>query len=374
MSSVTFPQLDTLLTHALEAMGAARDLAALEAVEVKFLGRKGELNALFQDLGTLKTEERKNFGQELNRVKREIEEAIAARRGELQLHAYGALAETEWIDITQPGVMPPEGHLHLTTQAIREITEIFERIGFTRVRYPEVDWEYFPFTGLNMPEDHPARDEWETFFVGRGQSRTVGAEDPADLRGKVIEHPKFGKMVLTPHSTNGDVHELEKKNLPLRIINITKCYRRQSDASHTPMFHQFDGLYVDQKATVTELKGVLEYFVHSFFGPERKTRLRPFHFRFTEPSFEVDISCGVCNGEGIIGGEKCRLCKSGWLELGGSGMLHPNVLRMAGIDPKKWSAFAFGWGVERNFLMKSGVQVDDLRLQYQNDLRFLKQF
>jgi phenylalanyl-tRNA synthetase alpha chain len=208
-----------------------------------------------------------------------------------------------------------------------------------------------------MPSDHPARDEWETFFMD------------------APPHAKLGKMVLTPHTSSGQAREMHRGELPIRMINISKTYRRQIDVSHVPMFHQFEGLMVDKNVSVTHLKGVLDYFAKAFFGPERKTRLRPFHFRFTEPSFEVDISCGICGGTGRLAeGGKCRLCKEGWLELGGAGMTHPNVLKAGGIDPEEYGAFAFGWGVERTMMMKSGVKIDDIRELYRNDLRFLRQF
>ncbi|MBI4457432.1 phenylalanine--tRNA ligase subunit alpha, partial [Candidatus Uhrbacteria bacterium] len=286
-----------------------------------------------------------------------IAAAVAARRKELDAAAFADLGSSEWIDVTLPGVRPPEGHLHLTNQAIREVTGIFEKIGFQRVRHPEVDGDWYAFESLNMPPDHPARDEWETFFV----------DSPA--------HAKLGRLVLTPHTSSGQVREMEKGRLPLRMIGISKCYRRQIDISHVPMFHQFEGLFIDRDVSVTHLKGVLDYFAREFFGPDRKTRLRPFHFRFTEPSFEVDVSCGICRGTGrLAGGLKCRLCKEGWLELGGAGMVHPNVLKAGKIDPEKWSGFAFGWGVERTAMMKSGLKIDDIRDLYRNDLRFLQQF
>jgi phenylalanyl-tRNA synthetase alpha chain len=183
------------------------------------------------------------------------------------------------------------------------------------------------------------------------------------------------QIVLTPHTSNGQVREMEKGKLPIRMINIAKCYRRQSDVSHVPMFHQFEGLYIDKNVSIGHLKGVFDYFVNQFYGEERKTRLRPFHFQFTEPSFEVDINCGICLGTGKLNnGGVCKLCKSGWLELGGAGMVHPNVLRAGGIDSRRYSGFAFGWGVERTWMMKEGVNIDDVRLLYKNDIRFLRQF
>ncbi len=260
-------------------------------------------------------------------------------------------------------VFPRQGHLHLTSQAIEEISQIFGHLGFVRVRHPEVDWDWYAFESLNMPKDHPARDEWETFFV-----RGPGTE------ASVAQGEK-GKIVLTPHTSNGQVREMEKGTLPIRMININKCYRRQSDASHTPMFHQFDGLMIDEGVSVTHLKGVIDFFVKRYFSPDRETRLRPFHFRFTEPSFEIDITCDVCSGRGSRSdGKKCRLCKEGWLELGGAGMVHPNVLKAGGIDNERYGGFAFGWGVERTLMMRSGLNIDDIRILYKNDLRFLEQF
>jgi phenylalanyl-tRNA synthetase alpha chain len=183
-------------------------------------------------------------------------------------------------------------------------------------------------------------------------------------------------MILTPHATSGTARCLADKEFPIRAINIAKTYRRQIDVTHAPMFHQFDGVYVDKGVSIADLKGILEYFVHNFFGPGRNVRIRPFHFRFTEPSFEVDITCGVCEGTGSMNNttQKCRACKRGWVELGGAGVLHPNVLEAAGIDSTVYSGVAFGWGVERNYMMKEGTQLDDIRDIYKNDLRFLQQF
>jgi phenylalanyl-tRNA synthetase alpha chain len=359
-------QLNALKLEVEQAVAAAKDAAELENIEIRYLGRKGELTGLLKGLASVSAEDRPKIGALANQIKVQCEGLIAAKRSGLEDAALSNLAETEREDVTEPGVRPPEGHLHLMTKAINEITETFEKIGFVRTRYPEVDWDYYAFESLNMPPDHPARDEWETFFMDAPVS-------------------EMGKMVLTPHTSNSQVRELERGEFPVRMINIAKCYRRQSDATHVPMFHQFEGLYVDTDVSITHLRGVLDYFAKSFFGADRKTRLRPFHFRFTEPSFEIDISCAVCGGSGHVvrerrGGdsvetsEKCKICKRGWLELGGAGMVHPNVLKAAKVDPKKYSGFAFGWGVERTYLMKEGMQIDDLRALYKNDLRFLKQF
>ena len=328
----------------------------LRDFEVKYFGRKGKYNELVKDLPGLSPEERKEVGRLANEIKQEIEKMLEGVRAEIEKERLRNLAKQEWIDRSLPGKKPELGHLHLTTQAIQEISSIFIRLGFVLRRYPEIDWDWNAFEALNMPKDHPARDEWETFFLD-------------------LPEGKKGKIVLTPHTSNGQIHEMERGELPIRMINISKTYRRQSDITHVPMFHQFEGLLIDKNVSISHLKGTLDYFAKNFFGPERKTRLRPFHFRFTEPSFEIDISCDVCGGTGKLSdGGKCRVCKEGWLELGGAGMVHPNVLRAGGIDPKEWNGFAFGWGVERTFMMKQGIKIDDIRIMYKNDLRFIRQF
>lgn len=354
-------QLRALELEITQAVSAAKTPADLEQVEIKYLGRKGgQLTSLLKGLAEVDEAARPKIGAMANEIKRTAEAAIAARREKLQGASLAGLAETERVDVTEPGARPPEGHLHLVTRAIREFTSIFEKVGFVRTRYPEVDWDYYAFESLNMPPEHPARDDWETFFMDAPTS-------------------KKGKMVLTPHTSNSQVRELERavkeKSFPVRMISIGKTYRRQSDVTHVPMFHQFEGLVVDKGIAITHLRGVLDYFAKTFFGPNRRTRLRPHHFRFTEPSFEIDVSCGICGGTGI--GEdrqKCRVCKRGWLELGGAGMVHPNVLKAGGVDPKVYSGFAFGWGIERTYLMKEGMKVDDVRTLYRNDVRFLEQF
>lgn len=324
----------------------AKNVEELRRLEIEFLGRKGKLTAILRGLAELPENERPKAGQIANATKIEMERMLKNTINAMDQ----AKGEPIAVDITVPGIEPEYGHLHLVTQAICEITNIFEKIGFYTVSYPEVEWDWYAFESLNMPEGHPARDEWETFFI---DTKPVGSK---------------GLRILTPHTSSGQVREMEKKKLPIRMINISKCYRRQIDVSHVPMFHQFEGLMIDKGVNITHLKGVLDYFVKSFFGPDRVARIRPNHFQFTEPSFEVDISCGVCAGKG------CGLCKEGWLELGGSGMVHPNVLKAGKIDPKKYSGFAFGWGIERTCMMKAGLKLPDIRILYQNDLRFLQQF
>ncbi|MDO8451380.1 MAG: phenylalanine--tRNA ligase subunit alpha [bacterium] len=331
-------------------------------LQLKYLESKSELAALGRQMKYVAKEDKQRVGIVFNDVKKSIERALKDKRemGRLPVQAGGKWED--WaLDITAPGVRPPEGHLHIVTQAIMEITRIFEHIGFTRVRHPEVDWDWYAFESLNMPPSHPARDEWETFFIR--------------YPGKPGNDPKKQTMVLTPHTSNGQVREMEKGKLPIRMINIAKCYRRQSDVSHVPMFHQFEGLLVDKNVSIGHLKGVFDYFVKCFYGENREIRLRPFHFQFTEPSFEVDINCGICLGSAKLpDGTPCKLCKSGWLELGGAGMVHPTVLKNGGIDPSSYSGFAFGWGIERTYMMRSGTNLDDIRLLYSNDIRFLEQF
>ncbi|PIR66387.1 MAG: phenylalanine--tRNA ligase subunit alpha [Parcubacteria group bacterium CG10_big_fil_rev_8_21_14_0_10_36_14] len=349
-------KLQQLKKSAMADLEKAKNAEALQDFEVNYFGRKGKYTFLVKELPKLSTENKKNIGRLANEIKTEIQEAIKTRQVELQSERLGNFAKEEWIDRTLPGEKPRVGHLHITSQAIEEIVSIFTRLGFVRRKYPEIEWDWYAFEALNMPASHPARDEWETFFI----DLPVG---------------KKGKIVLTPHTSSGQVREMESGKLPIRMMNISKTYRRQSDVSHTPVFHQFEGLFIDKDVSIANLKGVLDYFAKSFFGEGRRTRLRPFHFRFTEPSFEIDVSCDVCGGIGKLeDGLKCRLCKEGWLELGGAGMIHPNVLKAGGIDPKIYNGFAFGWGVERTFMMKEGMKIDDIRLLYKNDLRFLKQF
>lgn len=331
-----------------EDIAKIKSLAELEELENKFLGRKsGLFTSAMKELKTVAKEDVATVGKLANEVKNYLSEEILLIKQKLSRQGGGE----EKLDLTLPGNKPAIGHLHVATQAIREISAIFEKIGFQRVQYPDVEWDYYAFETLNMPGDHPARDEWETFFIDK---------NPVDK--------KFGKRILTPHTSSAQVREMEKGILPIRMMNISKCYRRQIDVSHVPMFHQFEGLLIDKDINITHLKGVINYFVKQFFGADREIRLRPHHFQFTEPSFEIDISCGVCHGKG------CKMCKEGWLELAGAGMVHPNVLKAGGIDPTVYSGFAFGWGVERCYLMKSGLNIDDIRLIYKNDLRLLQQF
>lgn len=339
-------KIQEIISGAEEKLERVKSRDELEKIYVELFGKNSPLNSLTKKISTLDPILRPKAGQQINQAKKELEKLFEDTKHKLST-LDSQLAGS--VDVTAPGKKQPIGHLHLVSQAIEEIVEIFSKLGYFLQSYPEIDWDYYVFESLNMPENHPARDEWETFFI------------------KAASDPKLGQQVLTPHTSNGQVREMERvKTPPVRMINISRCYRRQIDVSHTPMFHQFEGLLVDKNVSIPNLKGTFDFFTQNFFGPDRVTRLRPYHFRFTEPSFEVDVTCGVCGGRG------CRICKSGWLELGGAGMVHPRVLKAGGIDPNVYSGFAFGWGVERTIAMKTSLS--DIRLLYQNDIRFLEQF
>lgn len=338
--------IDKILKQFEKEIKEVKEIKEIERLEIKYLGRNGEINKLLSEIKNIPGEERKIYGQKINQLKVSINRLIDTKKKELQNKKSDV-----FFDKTLPGKSYPKGSLHIISYAIEEITKIFEKIGFIRVSYPEVDWEYSAFEALNMPANHPARDDMETSFI----------DTPA--------HSRFGKMVLTPHTSNGQNREMRRVgNPPIRMINISKCYRPNWDATHTPMFFQFEGLCVDHDINISNLKGTLDYFAEKYFGEGTKTRLRPHHFQFTEPSFEVDITCNVCDGTGM----GCKVCKSGWLELGGCGMVHPNVLKEGGISPDEFSGWAFGFGIERVIMMKYGL--DDIRNYYSGDIRFLEQF
>lgn len=336
-----------------EEIYSSSTIENLETLRVKWLGRAGIINKSLEEFKNIPADQKKEFGKKINSIKREVENLLDTKKSEL----LQAKESKKKIDITLPGNPYPQGSLHIVTYAIEEISRIFERIGFIRMTYPEVEWEFFSFDSLNMPPQHPARDDFETFFI----------DFPA--------HEEYGKMVLSPHTSSGQNREMKRLGKPpVRMINIAKCYRPNWDTTHTPMFHQFEGVCIDRDINITQLKGTIDYFAKEFFGKERETRLRPYHFQFTEPSFEVDITCDVCKGTGKVQNDKCKVCKSGWLELGGAGMMHPNVLKAGGIDAKKYTGWAFGIGVERVIMMKEGLKLDDLRIVYGGDIRFLSQF
>lgn len=342
---------DSILAQSNKELANILTLEQLDQLETSYLGRNGKINNLLTQMKDKTPDERKKQGQQINEFKQSLISQFSQMRKRIATNH----EKTEDVDVTLPGTKYPKGSIHLVSIAIEEITRIYEKIGFIRTSYPEVEYEFFSFESLNMPKSHAARDDFETSFI----------DAPI--------HPKWGKMLLTPHTSSGQVREMWRvKTPPIRMINIAKTYRPNWDATHTPMFFQFEGLCVDKGINITHLKGTLDHFVKEYFGPDVEGRLRPHHFQFTEPSFEVDVTCTVCKGTTKVKGAKCKVCKSGWLELGGTGMVHPNVLKAGKIDPKKYSGWAFGFGVERVIMMKYGI--DDIRNYYSGDIRFLEQF
>jgi phenylalanyl-tRNA synthetase alpha chain len=339
-------RIEELKKDALEAVAAAPDEAALEKVRVEYLGRKGGLTEALSNLGGAPAEERPAIGQAGNRAKAEIGAALAERSAALSARRLDALAETESIDVTFPGPPLRRGHAHVLTQVRRQLEVIFARLGYTVEEGPEIETDWYNFEALNLPRGHASRDVQDTFFL-----------DAAE------------ETVLRTHTSNVQIRGMERLGEPpIYIVAPGRVYRRENlDATHLACFMQLEGLAVDEGLTVGDLKGTLLYMVQSLFGPERQVRMRPHHFGYTEPSFEFDTLCGRCLGKG------CRSCgQQGWLETGGCGMVHPQVLRNGGIDPDRYSGYAWGFGIERIAMLE--YDVEDLRLFYENDLRFNHQF
>jgi phenylalanyl-tRNA synthetase alpha chain len=343
---------------ALELIAAAPDGESLEELRVQFLGRKAALSEELSKLGSMPPEQRREVGARLNTVKVAIQQALDARREALRNTGAGTLGAAEAIDLTFPGARPRRGHLHPVSKVWREIEDIFRGLGYDIARGPEVETDYYSFEALNMPAGHPARDGFDTFFLD-----STGRAPAADWDEVVAE----SRVLLRPHTSPMQVRYMETHEAPIRVIIPGKAYRRDNDATHIPMFHQVEGLLVDEGVTVADLKGTLEYFARAMFGDNRRIRLRPDHFPFTEPSLEVHVSCMQCDGSG------CALCRhSGWIEILGSGMVHPSVLRYGGMDPERYTGFAFGCGIDRVAMLKYGI--DDLRALFENDVRMIRQF
>jgi phenylalanyl-tRNA synthetase alpha chain len=351
------PRLD-LEQHQNEALAqiaAAADPGALEQLRIRLTGRKAPLSEELSRIGALPADERRDAGQRANAVKRAIAEALDRRGQALRSHGAGARGEAEAIDLTFPGAPPRRGHLHPVSLVTRDMEQIFRGLGYDVARGPEVDTDYYSFEALNIPKGHPARDGFDTFFVA-----DPGSSSEPDPTAET-------NLVLRPHTSPMQVRVMEQQSPPIKAVFPGKVYRRDSDATHVPMFHQLEGLAVDAGVTVADLRGTLEYFARAMFGNERKIRLRPDYFPFTEPSLEVQVSCFVCEGAG------CSLCRhSGWIEILGSGMVHPNVLRFGGIDPARYRGFAFGMGIDRIAMLKYGIE--DMRAMFDNDVRFVSQF
>jgi phenylalanyl-tRNA synthetase alpha chain len=321
---------------------ATAKLSELQQLKVKYLGKKGLVTTKLRTLSTISPEIRPLYGKTVNEVKLYIEEEIDRIESLLKTEEYKRRILSEAIDITLPGKFTPFGREHPITRILSEITAIFVSMGFEIAEGPEVEHDYYNFEALNFPKDHPARDMQDTFFI---------SDD----------------VVLRTHTSPVQVRVMEKRKPPLKIVAPGKVYRCDADVSHTPMFHQVEGFIVDTDIAFSDLKGVLEAFIHSIFSAETPVRFRPSFFPFTEPSAEVDIGCIFCSGKG------CRVCKhTGWLEILGAGMINPRVFEMVGYDPEVYTGFAFGMGVERITMLK--YSIDDIRLFFENDLRFLKQF
>jgi phenylalanyl-tRNA synthetase alpha chain len=339
---VAHPRVEAVAGEARAAIGGAASSSELESLRVKYLGRSGALTQILKSLGTLPAEERPLVGAAANEAKRELESLLDARLAEALEAERRRQRERARPDLTLPGRRPARGSLHPLTRVRDEIVRVFMGLGFSVAEGPQIETDFYNFEALNIPRDHPARDMQDTFYLSQD-------------------------TLLRTHTSPVQIRTMRAQAPPVRIIVPGVVYRRDADITHSPMFHQVEGLAVDVNVTMADLKGTLELFARELFGARSKIRFRPSFFPFTEPSAEVDVVCFLCGGDG------CRVCKqSGWLEILGSGMVHPNVLRNVGYDPEAVTGWAFGMGIERIAMLKYGV--DDIRLFFENDLRFLEQF
>ena len=336
-------RLEQIRQNAMAQIEAAGALEKLNDIRVAFLGKKGELTSIMKSMKEIAPEERPAFGQMVNETRSEIEKKMEEMKTELARKAREAQLKAEVIDVTLPAKKSNVGHRHPNTIALEEVERIFVGMGYEVIEGPEVEKDYYNFEALNIPDNHPAKDEQDTFYINK-------------------------EFVLRTQTSGTQVHTMETQELPIRMIAPGRVYRSDEvDATHSPCFHQIEGLVIDKHITFADLKGTLAESARELFGEETKVKFRPHHFPFTEPSAEMDVTCFKCGGKG------CRMCKgSGWIEILGCGMVHPKVLTMSGIDPDEYSGFAFGVGLERIALLK--YEIDDMRLLYENDTRFLKQF
>ncbi|MBQ2676991.1 MAG: phenylalanine--tRNA ligase subunit alpha [Clostridia bacterium] len=334
-------QINAVLEKALQQLEAATSQAELEEIRVKILGKKGELTGILKQLGTLSAQERPVIGQLANEVRTKLEGKISEKMTEIKESALLQQLKDEKIDVTMPGKRNELGYKHPLTTVLNEIKDIFIGMGFSIAEGPEVEYDYYNFEALNLPKDHPARDTQDTFYI-------------------------TDNILLRTQTSPMQVRVMEKQQPPIRIIAPGRVYRSDEvDATHSPLFHQIEGLVIDKGVTMGDLKGTLEVFAKRLYGEDAVVRFRPHHFPFTEPSAEMDIQCFSCQGKG------CRLCKNeGWIEILGCGMVHPKVLENCGIDPEEYSGFAFGLGLERIVMRR--YNIDDMRLLYENDMKFFK--
>lgn len=336
-------KLDRIREKALEQILSCDTAEKLNEIRVGILGKKGELTGVLKSMKDVAPEERPQVGQWVNETREELERVLEEAKAKMERAMREARMKAEVIDVTLPAKKAEIGHRHPNTIALEEVERIFVGMGYEVVEGPEVERDYYNFEALNIPADHPAKDEQDTFYVA-------------------------GDILLRTQTSPVQVREMEKGNLPIRMIAPGRVFRSDEvDATHSPSFHQFEGLVIDRNITFADLKGTLAEFARELFGEETRVKFRPHHFPFTEPSAEMDVTCFKCGGSG------CRFCKgSGWIEILGCGMVHPHVLEMSGIDPEQYTGFAFGVGLERIALLK--YEIDDMRLLYENDIRFLKQF
>ena len=334
--------LEQLSAQAESEIGSADSLQTLEQLRVKYLGKKGEVTEQLKRIGSLPHEQRKEFGQQVNQAKNKIQGQLEKQQAELEQAAIEQALLSEQLDISQPGRKQSQGSIHPISQTMQRMIQIFDRLGFDVATGPEVEHDYYNFEALNIPADHPARAMHDTFYVDKS-------------------------TVLRTHTSPMQIRYMHDNEPPIRVIAPGRVYRCDSDVTHTPMFHQLEGLAVDKDITFADLKGILIFFLQEFFESDLGVRFRPSYFPFTEPSAEVDIECVFCKGKG------CRICKqTGWLEVLGSGMVHPEVFKHGGVDADVYTGYAFGLGVERLAMLRYGV--NDLRLYFENDLAFLRQF
>ena len=358
--------LELLTSEAEKAVDQAADVASLDQVRVEYLGKKGLLTGLLKGLGKLSPEERPAAGARINEVKQQVQEKINLRRDNMENAAVEARLASEAVDVTLPGRGEDAGGLHLVTHTMERIESFFSRVGYTVEEGPEVEDDYHNFEALNIPAYHPARAMHDTFYIKAAEGSYI---KPADGSGANKENVATSGLeyVLRTHTSPVQIRTMESQEPPIRIICPGRVYRRDSDITHTPMFHQVEGLVVDKNVSMADLKGTIDQFLKAFFEEDLPVRFRPSYFPFTEPSAEVDIQCTNCQGKG------CRICKNtGWLEVMGCGMVHPNVFAHCNVDANEYSGFAFGMGVERLAMLRYGVT--DLRLFFENDLQFLRQF
>lgn len=336
-------QLNAILLDGKEQVASAQNETEIEAIRVKYLGKKGELTAILKQMGSLSPEERPKMGALVNQAKQELEELINSKKTELKSAEQLKKLAEETIDITMPAKEIKSGKLHPLNTVLDDMINIFQSMGFDVVDGPEVETDHYNFECLNVPADHPARDMQDTFYLAEN-------------------------LLLRTQTSAAQIRTMETRKPPIRVICPGRVFRADEvDATHSPVFHQIEGLVVDKGVTMCDLKGVLEEFAHEIYGSDTKVKFRPSFFPFTEPSVEVDVTCSECGGKG------CRVCKgSGWIEILGAGMVHPNVLRSCGIDPEEYSGFAFGIGLDR--LTTTRYKISDIRLLFENDKRFLDQF